>query len=75
MIIAKEKTSDSLLYVSSVRISGAVHRAVWPVFRVALRRIGVCSDCRETKIRDSCVASVIREDTWLNKCQYYREVG
>ena len=31
MTIPKEKTSASLLYVpSSVKISGAVHRAVWP---------------------------------------------
>ena len=41
-----------------VKISGAAYRAVW-VFGSGPHGIQVLSDCRETEIRDPCVAGVI----------------
>ena len=43
------------------------------VFGSGPHRIQVLSDCRETEIRDPCVASVIYEDVWLGTCQYGRK--
>jgi len=44
-------------------------------FRGDSHGIQLLSDRRETKIGDSCVASVIYEDIWLDTYQYGHKTG